>query len=79
MSIKPIKVWGHWGAPNPWKICMVLEELKTPYEIHFLELSEAKEESYLKVNPNGRLPSIQDPNTELTLWEVCSTITNTSL
>ncbi|KAK6068221.1 glutathione S-transferase [Seiridium cupressi] len=69
MSIKPIDVWGHWGAPNPWKVCIILEELKIPYKIHLLEFSEVKGEAYVKINPNGRLPAIQDPNNQLTLWE----------
>ncbi|KAL6405484.1 glutathione S-transferase [Ilyonectria robusta] len=34
-----------------------------------LEFSEVKNESYLKINPNGRLPAIKDPNTGITLWE----------
>lgn len=50
---------------------MVLEELKLPYYIKQLELSEVKSPSYLKLNPNGRLPTIIDPNTGITLWEVC--------
>ncbi|KAF2736016.1 glutathione S-transferase [Polyplosphaeria fusca] len=69
MSVSTIQLWGHWGAPNPWKVATVLEALSLPYSIHFLELSEAKNEEYLKLNPNGRLPTIQDPNTGLTLWE----------
>jgi len=54
---------------------MVLEELKIPYSIRFLEFSEAKEESFTKINPNGRLPAIKDPNTGITLWEVCNLMT----
>ncbi|KAJ4294131.1 glutathione S- transferase, nitrogen catabolite repression regulator [Kalmusia sp. IMI 367209] len=69
MSTEAIELWGHWGAPNPWKVCMVLEELGLPYTIHYRELSEVKNEDYLKINPNGRLPAIKDPNSGLTLWE----------
>ncbi|KAF2153571.1 glutathione S-transferase, partial [Myriangium duriaei CBS 260.36] len=69
MSHQPIKLWGHWGAPNPWKVCTILEELGIPYDIEYMELQEAKSPSYLKINPNGRLPAINDPNTGLTLWE----------
>lgn len=69
MSVKPIELWGHWGAPNPWKVAMVLAALDVPYKVNFLELNEVKTESYLKLTPNGRLPAIEDPNTGLTLWE----------
>jgi glutathione S-transferase len=57
------------------KVAMVLEELSLPYEIHYLELSEVKNESYLEVTPNGRLPALTDPNTGITLWEVCNCLT----
>lgn len=49
---------------------MILEELGIPYEVELLEFNEAKEASYLEINPNGRLPAIEDPNTGLTIWEV---------
>lgn len=49
---------------------MVLEEIKLPYTIRFLELSEVKGEAFTKINVNGRLPAIEDPNTDITLWEV---------
>ena len=49
---------------------MILEVLNVPYTLQYLELNEVKQPSYLAVNPNGRLPAIQDSNTNLTLWEV---------
>lgn len=72
MSSPPstLELWGHWGAPNPFKVCIILEALKLPYKTHLLELSEVKQESYTKLNPNGRLPTLYDPNTGMTLWEV---------
>jgi glutathione S-transferase len=70
MPIQTLTLWGHWGAPNPFKVCIVLEALGLPYETHLLELSEVKRESYVKLNPNGRLPTLQDPNTGLDLFEV---------
>lgn len=32
-------------------------------------MSELKQPPYEKINPNGRLPEIEDPNTGITLWE----------
>ncbi|KAI8951059.1 thioredoxin-like protein [Xylaria longipes] len=68
-SLKPITVWGHTIGPNPLKVVMVLEELGLPYDYKNLEVKEMKQEAYLEVNPNGRVPAIHDPNTNLTLWE----------
>lgn len=56
------------------KVCIILEELKLPYTIHQLEFSQVKEEHYVQLNPNGRLPTIKDPNTGITLWEVSSNL-----
>ncbi|MCJ1460051.1 hypothetical protein MMC28_010430 [Mycoblastus sanguinarius] len=67
-EIKPIKVWGQ-GGPNPPKVAIVLEELGLPYEVIPVAFSDVKKPEYLAINPNGRLPSIHDPNTDITLWE----------
>jgi glutathione S-transferase len=32
-------------------------------------MSKLKQEPYVSVNPNGRVPAIHDPNTGITLWE----------
>ncbi|KXH61187.1 hypothetical protein CSAL01_09628 [Colletotrichum salicis] len=34
-----------------------------------IDLAVVKEEPYISINPNGRLPAIKDPNTGITLWE----------
>ncbi|KAJ8125869.1 hypothetical protein O1611_g7768 [Lasiodiplodia mahajangana] len=68
-SLKPITVWGHTIGPNPLKVRMILEELGLPYDFKILEFNEIKGEAFLKLNPNGRVPAIEDPNTGLTLWE----------
>ena len=70
ISMKPIEIWAHWGTANLGKVCMILEALDLPYTLHCLEFSEVKTEQYLQLTPNGRLPTIQDPNTGLKLWEV---------
>ncbi|GAP92818.2 putative glutathione S-transferase [Rosellinia necatrix] len=67
-SLKPIKAYGK-GGPNPPKVIMILEELGLPYEIEDVQFADVKKPEYLAVNPNGRLPAIYDPNTDLTLWE----------
>ena len=67
-DIKPIKVWGQ-GGPNPPKVAMILEELDLSYEVTPIPFSDVKKPEYLAVNPNGRLPAIYDPNTDITLWE----------
>ncbi|KAI9689143.1 MAG: hypothetical protein M1822_000881 [Bathelium mastoideum] len=67
-QIQPIKVWGR-GGPNPPKIGILVRELDIPHEIINYPISDVKKPEYLAINPNGRLPAIQDPNTGLTLWE----------
>jgi GST-like protein len=49
-------------TPNGWKASVTLEELELPYEVKPLNLSAnaQKEEWYLKINPNGRIPAIID-------------------
>ncbi|KAF2873784.1 glutathione S-transferase [Massariosphaeria phaeospora] len=68
-EIKPIKVWLTPSGPNPWKVILVLEELSIPYEMESFPFPDVKKESYLTINPNGRVPAINDPNTGITLWE----------
>ena len=70
-KMQPLTIFGHWGGPNPWKARIILEEFNIPFEWKGVEFNEVKSEAYLKVNPNGRLPSMTDPNTGITLWEVC--------
>ncbi len=49
-------------TPNGWKASIALEELELPYEVHPIALQklEQKEAWYLKLNPNGRIPTIVD-------------------
>lgn len=50
------------ATPNGWKASIMLEELGLPYELHAISLSrqEQKTPEYLKINPNGRIPTIVD-------------------
>ena len=49
-------------TPNGWKVSITLEELALPYHVRPIALSknEQKEDWYLKLNPNGRIPTIVD-------------------
>ncbi|KAL4786087.1 putative glutathione S-transferase [Aspergillus varians] len=72
MSLKALTLWtlrGHTGTPNPWKVLMILEELKLPYEPKLVDLGDLKKEPYESINPNGRVPALEDPNTGITIWE----------
>lgn len=70
-DLKPITVWSLGGSPNPWKAIIILEELGVPYEIKRVGTAEVKQEPYIYLNPSRRVPTIEDPNTGITLWEVC--------
>lgn len=67
-SSKPIKLFGQHG-PNPSKVMIILEELQIPYEKIPVPISEVKKPEFTAVNPNGRIPAIEDPNTGITIWE----------
>ena len=49
-------------TPNGWKASITLEELELPYEVHIVNLlaGDQKQPEYLKINPNGRIPTIVD-------------------
>ncbi|KAH9907792.1 glutathione S-transferase [Xylariomycetidae sp. FL2044] len=68
-SLKPIKLYGHEKGPNPQKVVIILEELEIPYEASTVQFEDVKKEPFVAVNPNGRLPAIEDPNTGIALWE----------
>ncbi|HXG20326.1 MAG TPA: glutathione S-transferase N-terminal domain-containing protein [Methylomirabilota bacterium] len=50
------------ATPNGWKASIALEELGLPYTVRPIALTknEQKEEWFLKINPNGRIPAIID-------------------
>jgi GST-like protein len=49
-------------TPNGWKASIALEELALPYDVKALRLDqlEQKQEAFLRINPNGRIPAIVD-------------------
>ena len=50
------------GTPNGLKPALVLEELGLKYEVKPINImtNEQKEDWYLEINPNGRIPAIKD-------------------
>jgi GST-like protein len=51
-----------WGTPNGKKVSIMLEECALPYTLHKVNLSKDDQSApdYLKINPNGKIPSIVD-------------------
>ena len=52
------------ATPNGHKVTIALEEMALEYRVHRIDLGarEQKEDWYLKLNPNGRIPTIIDRN-----------------
>ncbi|CAN9474350.1 unnamed protein product [Alternaria alternata] len=53
-------------TPNGIKISITLEELGLPYTVHKIDISKntQKEEWFLEINPNGRIPALTDTFTD---------------
>jgi GST-like protein len=54
-----------WSTPNGRKVSIMLEECALPYRVHKINISTNSEQftpEYLKINPNGKIPSIVDPD-----------------
>ncbi|CAO2653198.1 Nn.00g026090.m01.CDS01 [Neocucurbitaria sp. VM-36] len=49
-------------TPNGIKVSITLEELGLPYKVHKIEISRntQKEDWFLAINPNGRIPALTD-------------------
>ena len=49
-------------TPNGWKVSIALEEMSLPYTFRHIKLSEGdqKQDWYVALNPNGRIPTIID-------------------
>jgi len=53
-----------WSTPNGRKVSIMLEECALPYNVHKINIGTNREQfspEYLKINPNGKIPSIVDP------------------
>ena len=51
-----------WTTPNGRKVSIMLEELALPYRVHPVNIGQGEQfrPEYLKINPNGKIPSIVD-------------------
>lgn len=52
---------------------MALEALQIPYQVKLWQFGDAanglKGPQFTKINPNGRVPALEDPNTGIVSWE----------
>lgn len=69
-NIKPVTIYSHARGPNTWKVVIACEELGVPYKLSPVLFQDMKGPEYTAVNPNGRIPAIEDPNTGITMFEV---------
>ena len=53
------------GAPNPTKVALFLEETGLPYELVPVDTRKGEQfkPEFLKINPNGKVPAIDDDGT----------------
>ncbi|CZT24160.1 related to Glutathione S-transferase II [Ramularia collo-cygni] len=72
-TLKPLTLHAHSTGPNPYKIAAALEFLSIPYTVKLWQFGEGpngvKGPNFLPINPNGRVPAVEDPNTGVTSWE----------
>ena len=64
-----LKIWGRANSSNVQKVVWTAEELDVPYERVDVggAFGGTKDASYLAMNPNALVPTVQDG--DLTLWE----------
>ncbi|KAL8950404.1 MAG: hypothetical protein Q9222_003562 [Ikaeria aurantiellina] len=76
--MQPLCLHSHSTGPNPYKVAIVLENLKLPYELKLWVLGDGengvKSAAFLTINPNGRVPALEDPNTGVVAWESAACI-----
>ena len=59
------------ATPNGYKVSIMLEELRIKYKVHNIDLGKQiqKEEWFLKLNPNGRIPVLKDNENKRVIFE----------
>ncbi|KAL8929579.1 MAG: hypothetical protein Q9208_001248 [Pyrenodesmia sp. 3 TL-2023] len=60
--MKTLTLHAHDSGPNPYKVAIVLENLKIPYELKLWDFGDGenglKGPNFLKINENGRVPAL---------------------
>ena len=58
---KPIDLY-YWPTPNGWKISIMLEECRLPYNVIPVNIARGDQfkPAFLKISPNNRMPAIVD-------------------
>lgn len=57
------------------EVVIFLYELDLPWEMKIFDRTDPdvrEKEPMVSLTPNGRMPVLEDPNTGLRIWEVCS-------
>ena len=72
--MKTLLLHAHPTAPNLAKDAIVMECLRLPYEIRLWKFGHdphngVKGIDFTQINPNGRVPALEDPNTGVIVWE----------
>ena len=67
-TIQPLTLYGRDG-PHPPKVAMLLTLLSIPHTTNPISFADVKSPAFLAINPNGRMPALHDPNTDITIWE----------
>ncbi len=59
------------GTPNGIKPTVMLEELKQPYTVQMIDISNGEqfEPEFLKISPNNKIPALHDQSNDLYLFE----------
>lgn len=62
------------STPNGYKVSVLLELLGLKYDSQYIDISknEQKEDWFLKLNPNGRIPTLVDSSTGITISETAA-------
>lgn len=55
------------STPNSMKVMLLLEELNLPYNLKLIDIfkGEQHSDSYLNINPNGKVPALRDGETTI--------------